>query len=65
VALARLARTVRLKRLSLRGGHVKRNACERMNSPPRDVPKSNALNPLSHNLSFDPEEVIAMTRHTT
>ena len=60
--LARLARTVRLKRLWLRGGHMKRNACERMNSPPRDVPSSNALNSLSHNLSFHPDEVIAMNQ---
>src|SRR5260370_8758421 len=31
-----------LKRLWLREGHVKRNICERMNSPLRDVPCSNA-----------------------
>jgi hypothetical protein len=37
-ALARLARTVTLKRLWLRDGHVRRNICERMNSPLRDVP---------------------------
>ncbi len=37
-ARARLARTVTLKRLWLRDSLVKRNICERMNSPPRDVP---------------------------
>jgi hypothetical protein len=41
-ARARLARTVPLKHLWLRDGHVKRNTCERMNSPLRDVPCSNA-----------------------
>jgi hypothetical protein len=41
-ARARSARTVPLKRLWLRDGHVKRNICERMNSPLRDVPCSNA-----------------------
>jgi hypothetical protein len=39
--LARLARPVTLKRLWLRDGHVRRNICERMNSPLRDVPRSN------------------------
>src|SRR6266566_9283609 len=34
-ARARLARTVPLKRLWLRDGHMKRNTCERMNSPLR------------------------------
>src|SRR5882724_11691872 len=56
-ARARLARTVPLKRLWLRDGHVKRNICERMNSPLRDVPCSNA------DIDLRPERDLAGRHH--
>ena len=56
-ARARSARTVPLKRLWLRDGHVKRNICERMNSPLRDVPCSNA------DIDLRPERDLAGRHH--
>ena len=56
-ARARLARTVPLKRLWLRDGHVKRTICERMNSPLRDVPCSNA------DIDLRPERDLAGRHH--
>ena len=56
-ARARLARTVPLKRLWLRDGHVKRNIWERMNSPLRDVPCSNA------DIDLRPERDLAGRHH--
>ena len=46
-----------LKRLWLRDGHVKRNICERMNSPLRDVPCSNA------DIDLRPERDLAGRHH--
>jgi hypothetical protein len=54
-ARARLVRTAPLKRLWLRDGHVKRNTCERMNSPLRDNKAPRREGKLSVNLGRGPD----------